>query len=148
LAQAEPAYSSSMMELSEKDIDRMVEAATSVRGRAWAPYSGFAVGAAILGADGCVHIGCNVENASYGLSVCAERHAVAAAIAAGTRVFTAVALVTDSSPPASPCGACRQVLAEFGDFPVILANLAGERRITSVGALLPDAFGPELLSKS
>jgi cytidine deaminase len=137
-----------MMELSEKEIDRMVEAATSVRGRAWAPYSGFAVGAAILDADGCVHVGCNVENASYGLSVCAERHAVAAAIAAGTRVFTAVAVVTDSSPPASPCGACRQVLAEFGDFPVILANLAGERRITSVGALLPDAFGPELLSKS
>ena len=147
MAQAEPAYSSSMMELSEKEIDRMVEAATSVRGRAWAPYSGYAVGAAILGADGCVHIGCNVENASYGLSVCAERHAIAAAIAAGARVFSAVAVVTDSSPPASPCGACRQVLAEFGDFPIVLANLAGDRIVTSVGDLLPNAFGPDVLVK-
>jgi cytidine deaminase len=136
-----------MMELSKKDIDRMVEAATSVRGRASAPYSGFAVGAAILDANGCVHAGCNVENASYGLSVCAERHAVASAIAADARVFSAVAVVTDSSPPASPCGACRQVLAEFGDFPVILANLAGERRITSVGELLPNAFGSDALVK-
>ena len=136
-----------MMELTEKEIDRLVEAATSVRARAWAPYSGFAVGAAVLGADGCVHVGCNVENASYGLSVCAERHAVAAAVAAGTEVLSAVAVVTDSIPPASPCGACRQVLAEFGEFPVILANLAGERRITSVGKLLPDAFTPESLGE-
>jgi cytidine deaminase len=137
-----------MTELSEKEIDRLVEAATSVRARARAPYSGFAVGAAVLGADGCIHVGCNVENASYGLSVCAERHAVAAAVAAGTSVLSAVAVVTESSPPASPCGACRQVLAEFGEFPVILANLAGERRITSVGELLPNAFTPESLVKS
>jgi cytidine deaminase len=137
-----------MTELSEKEIDRLVEAATSVRARARAPYSGFAVGAAVLSADGCVHVGCNVENASYGLSVCAERHAVAAAVAAGTSVLSAVAVVTESSPPASPCGACRQVLAEFGEFPVILANLAGERRITSVGELLPNAFTPESLVKS
>ena len=137
-----------MTELSEKEIDRLVEAATSVRAYARAPYSGFAVGAAVLGADGCIHVGCNVENASYGLSVCAERHAVAAAVAAGTSVLSAVAVVTESSPPASPCGACRQVLAEFGEFPVILANLAGERRITSVGELLPNAFTPESLVKS
>ena len=137
-----------MTELSEKDIDRLVEAATSVRALARAPYSGFAVGAAVLGADGCVHVGCNVENASYGLSVCAERHAVAAAVAAGTSVLSAVAVVTDSSPPASPCGACRQVLAEFGDFPVILANLAGDRLETTVGDLLPNAFTPESLVKS
>ena len=136
-----------MMELSEKEIDRLVEAATSVRARARAPYSGFAVGAAVLSADGGFHIGCNVENASYGLSVCAERHAVAAAVAAGTSVLSAIAVVTDSRPPASPCGACRQVLAEFGDFPVILANLTGERRITSVGELLPNAFGPDVLVK-
>ena len=136
-----------MTELSEKEIDRLVEAATSVRARARAPYSGFAVGAAVLDADGCIHVGCNVENASYGLSVCAERHAVAAAVAAGTSVLSAVAVVTESSPPASPCGACRQVLAEFGEFPVILANLAGERRITSVGELLPNAFGQDMLVK-
>ena len=136
-----------MTELSEKEIDRLVEAATSVRARARAPYSGFAVGAAVLSTDGCIHVGCNVENASYGLSVCAERHAVAAAVAAGTDVLSALAVVTDSSPPASPCGACRQVLAEFGEFPVILGNLAGERRITSVGELLPNAFGPDMLVK-
>ncbi len=137
-----------MTELSEKEIDRLVEAATTVRTRARAPYSGFAVGAAVLSADGCVHVGCNVENASYGLSVCAERHAVAAAVAAGTSGLSAVAVVTDSSPPASPCGACRQVLAEFGNFPVILANLAGARIVTSVGELLPNAFTPESFSKS
>ncbi len=137
-----------MTELSEKEIDRLVEAATSVRVRARAPYSGFAVGAAVLSSDGCVHVGCNVENASYGLSVCAERHAVAAAVAAGTSDLSAVAVVTDSSPPASPCGACRQVLAEFGNFPVILANLAGARIVTSVGELLPNAFTPESFSKS
>ena len=148
MAQAEPAYSGSMTEPSEKEIDRLVEAATSVRACAYAPYSGFAVGAAVLSADGCVHVGCNVENASYGLSVCAERHAVAAAVAAGTSVFSAVVVVTDSSPPASPCGACRQVLAEFGEFPIVLANLEGERRITSVGELLPNAFGPDTLVKS
>ena len=134
-----------MTELSEMEIDRLVEAATSVRARARAPYSGFAVGAAVLSADGGLHLGCNVENASYGLSVCAERHAVAAAVAAGTSVLSAIAVVTDSRPPASPCGACRQVLAEFGDFPVILANLAGDRIVTSVGDLLPNAFTPEAL---
>ncbi len=137
-----------MTELSGKEIDRLVEAATLVRARAWAPYSGFAVGAAVLDADGCVHVGCNVENASYGLSVCAERHAVAAAVAAGAEVLSAAAVLTDSSPPASPCGACRQVLAEFGDFPIVLVNLAGERRVTSVGELLPNAFGPDTLVKS
>jgi cytidine deaminase len=106
------------------------------------------VGAAVLGADGSVHVGCNVENASYGLSVCAERHAVAAAVAAGTEVLRAVAVVTDLVPPASPCGACRQVLTEFGEFPVILANLAGDRIVTSVGELLPNAFTPESLVRS
>ena len=134
-----------MTELPEKEIDRLVEAATSVRARARAPYSGFSVGAAILSADGGFHIGCNVENVSYGLSVCAERHAVAAAVAAGTSVLSAIAVVTDSRPPASPCGACRQVLAEFGDFPVILANLVGDRIVTSVGDLLPNAFTHEAL---
>jgi cytidine deaminase len=116
-----------------------------VRSNAHAPYSSFAVGAAILDRDGSVYVGCNVENASYGLSVCAERHAVAAAVAAGCEGIDALAVVTDTSPPASPCGACRQVLAEFGDFPVILANPAGERVITSIGELLPMAFTPRSL---
>lgn len=97
----------------------------------------------MLGSGGEIHVGCNVENASYGLSVCAERHAVAAAVAAGVKGLEAVAVVTDTTPPASPCGACRQVLREFGDLAVILANTTGERTVTSVGALLPDAFTPE-----
>ena len=92
-------------------------------------------------------MGCNVENASYGLSVCAERHAVAAAVSAGGQRIEGLAVVTDTSPPTSPCGACRQVLIEFGDFPVILANPAGERTLTSVAELLPSAFTPGSLVK-
>jgi cytidine deaminase len=137
-----------MKELTEKEIAQLVDAALKVRSRARAPYSGFLVGAAILDLDGLVHVGCNVENASYGLSVCAERHAVAAAVAAGARGVEALAVVTGTSPPVSPCGACRQVLAEFGDFPVVLANPDGEKIITSVVELLPDSFGPESLVKS
>jgi cytidine deaminase len=136
-----------MKELSEAAVDRLVAAAESVRGRAHAPYSNFKVGSAILDSDGAVHTGCNVENASYGLSVCAERHAIGAAVAAGSSELIAVAVVADTTPPTTPCGACRQVLAEFGDLPVILANLNGERTLTSVARLLPEAFGPEVLAR-
>jgi len=128
------------MELAPDVVDRLVEAATEVRSRAHAPYSGYAVGAALLTEDGRLFTAVNVENASLGLSICAERHAVGAAVASGARRFSALAVVTTSSPPASPCGACRQVLAEFGDFPIILANTAGERRTTTVSELLPQAF--------
>ena len=131
--------------MSSEIIDRLVEAASLAREKAHAPYSAFAVGAAALDANGDVHVGCNVENASYGLSVCAERNAIAAAVAAGENRFQGLAVVTDADPPASPCGACRQVLVEFGDFPVILANPAGERVLTRVSDLLPDAFTPESL---
>ena len=134
-----------MRDLSPETIDRLVEAASEVRGNAHAPYSSFTVGAAVLDAEGRIHVGCNVENASYGLSVCAERHAVAAVVSAGGRGIEGLAVVTDTNPPASPCGACRQVLVEFGDFPVILANLEGEKTLTSVTELLPDAFTPESL---
>ena len=136
-----------MKELSEAVIDRLVAAAEAVRRRAHAPYSNFMVGAAILDGDGAVHTGCNVENASYGLSVCAERHAVGASVAAGASELIAVAVVTDTTPPTTPCGACRQVLAEFGDLPVVLANLQGDRKLTSVARLLPDGFGPEDLAR-
>jgi cytidine deaminase len=136
-----------MTKISDAAIDRLVQAAGSIRQRAHAPYSNFAVGSAILDGDGGIHLGCNVENASYGLSVCAERHAVAAAVAAGAGQLIAVAVVTDTSPPTSPCGACRQVLAEFGDLQVILANLKGDQTMTSVAELLPDAFGPEVLAQ-
>ncbi len=136
-----------MPDLNPETIDRLVAAASEVRDQAHAPYSNFTVGAAIIDAGGRVHVGCNVENASYGLSVCAERHAVAAAVSAGGQGIEGLAVVTDTSPPTSPCGACRQVLVEFGDFPVILANIEGERIVTSVGDLLPDAFTPESLGK-
>ncbi|MEJ2580192.1 MAG: cytidine deaminase, partial [Acidobacteriota bacterium] len=109
-----------MPDLDEKAIDRLVHAASMVREKAHAPYSRFTVGAAVLDGDGRVHVGCNVENASYGLSVCAERHAIAAAAAAGAGRIDGLAVVTDTDPPTSPCGACRQVLIEFGDFSVIL----------------------------
>jgi cytidine deaminase len=128
------------MELDRETEDRLVAAADEVRANAYAPYSGFGVGAALLAADGRLFAGCNVENASYGLSVCAERHAVAAAVAAGVRHFRALAVVTPASPPAPPCGACRQVLVEFGDLAVILASPDGRREHTTVFELAPRAF--------
>lgn len=102
--------------------ETLVEAAWLVREQAYAPYSQFAVGAALLTADGRVFTGCNVENISYGLSQCAERVAMGTAVAAGARDFLAIAVVADTGVPVSPCGACRQVLAEFGVPRVLLAN--------------------------
>jgi len=136
-----------MPDVDPADLERLRAAAVEVRARAHAPYSGYLVGAAVLGADGRVYAGCNVENASYGLSVCAERHAVAALVAAGAAPPRALVVLTDSDPPASPCGACRQVLAEFGDFPVILAGTGGGEVRTSVGELLPLAFLPATLDR-
>ena len=132
--------------MDQKTIDHLVSAAKEVRTKAHAPYSGYLVGAAVLTTDGRVFTGCNVENASYGLSVCAERHAIAAAVAAGCREFAGIAVVTQSDPPATPCGACRQVLAEFDDFPVILAGLDGCQQSTTVHTLLPLAFDPTTLA--
>ncbi len=129
------------MTMDRRTEDALVAAAEAVRANAYAPYSGFAVGAAVVSADGRVFAGCNVENASYGLTVCAERHAVAAAVAAGARDLRGLAVVTPVSPAASPCGACRQVLAEFGEMDVVLANPGGERERTTLAALLPHAFG-------
>jgi cytidine deaminase len=127
----------------------LVAAAAEVRERAYAPYSGYHVGAAILGASGRVFVGCNVENASYGLTVCAERNAVAQMIAAGERDPVALAVVTAGPEAGSPCGACRQVLAEIArDLPVALA-IAGEpspARVTSLAALLPESFRGELVT--
>jgi len=120
----------------------LVAAARAVRKRAYAPYSNFHVGAAVLDGQGRIHVGCNVENASFGLTICAERNAMAAAVSAGARRLRAVAVVTATRPPGTPCGACRQVLAEFGDddLPVLLASAAGPADETSLGALLPRAF--------
>lgn len=118
--------------------DRLVDAAWVARDHAYAPYSKFAVGAALLAADGRIFVGCNVENISFGLTNCAERVAIGAAVAAGVRDFVAVAVVADTGVPVSPCGACRQVLAEFGVSRVLLANRL-ERLEFSLEELLPRA---------
>ena len=119
---------------------QLLVAARAVRRRAHAPYSRFRVGAAVLDERGRVHVGCNVENASFGLTVCAERNAIAAAVAAGARRIRAVAVVAD--PAATPCGACRQVIAELGaaTTEILLARPTGAPRATTLGALLPEAF--------
>ena len=120
------------------DFSPLIPIAWDVRDRAYAPYSKFKVGAALLGADGVIYRGCNVENLSFGLTICAERNAVAQAVAAGCREFTALVVVADTREPVSPCGACRQVMAEFGDFPILMVT-RGTSEETTLGILLPRA---------
>ena len=117
-------------------------AARAVRENAYVPYSGFKVGAALLGADGAVYAGCNVENAAYPEGTCAEAGAIAAMVAAGETRIAEAFVIADSPEPVSPCGGCRQKLAEFAgpDTPVTLATLSGKTLCTTVGALLPGAF--------
>lgn len=125
--------------------DPLIFAARSAQARAYAPYSNFRVGAALESADGAVYLGCNIENASYGLTICAERAAICAAVSAGATRFRRAVVVSDVDPPAAPCGACRQVLAEFGlDLPI---DGVGSKRTVSwrLADLLPVAFGPEQL---
>ncbi len=125
----------------EVDWDALEAAAAAARERAYAPYSGYRVGAALLGEDGAIYVGQNVENASYGLSLCAERAAVATAIGAGVRRFLALVVTTQGARPAAPCGMCRQVLAEFAPpFDVRCVSVDGGRLDTSVRELLPHAF--------
>jgi cytidine deaminase len=124
------------------DETELLAVARSARDRAYAPYSGFRVGAA-LSADGSVYSGANVENASYGLSICAERVAAVTAVASGARRFGLIAVASSGSSPTAPCGACRQVLFEFGpDVAVVSEGPNGERKRWSLSELLPDAFGP------
>jgi cytidine deaminase len=116
----------------------LLEMASQVRSQAHAPYSGFGVGAALLTKTGKIFCGCNVENISLGLTICAERAAVAAAVAAGEKEFVAIAIVTDSAEPALPCGACRQVLAEFNTGLTIIASTLRQRSEEfSLSELLP-----------
>jgi cytidine deaminase len=122
------------------DPSTLVHAAIEARRNAHAPYSGFAVGAALLCSDGTVFTGCNVENLSFGLTMCAERVAVGSAVAAGRREFQCIAIAADSDEVISPCGACRQVLAEFDPGLAILsANLEGKVQEFSLAELLPRA---------
>ncbi len=126
--------------------DTLVDAARAAQQRAYAPYSRFRVGCALEADDGRVFVGCNVENASYGLTICAERAAVCAAIAAGAQRFRRAVVVSDADPPAAPCGACRQVLSEFGrDLRVDGVGAAGAVSWT-IAELLPAAFGKEQLA--
>ncbi|HEX9631075.1 MAG TPA: cytidine deaminase [Gemmatimonadales bacterium] len=122
--------------------DAVVAAAWAALANAHAPYSRFRVGAAIEAEDGRVFVGANVENASYGLTNCAERVALGAAVAAGARRFRRIVVVTESNPPAAPCGACRQALAEFGLDTVVHSVGRTQVREWRLGDLLPDAFGP------
>jgi cytidine deaminase len=118
--------------------DRLFKAALEARHRAYAPYSRFAVGAALLTRSGAIFTGVNVENVSLGLTICAERAAVSAAIAGGEKEFVAIGVVSDSDEPAIPCGACRQVLAEFNPtMTVITSTVAGTTQEFQLGELLP-----------
>jgi len=129
------------------DWDALRAAARGAREQAYAPYSRFSVGAALLGEDGRIYLGANVENASYPLSLCAERSAVAAAVTAGCRKFLAIAVWASGEGPTPPCGGCRQVLAEFAPaLPVRSYSDDGEELVSDIGALLPRAFGPDDLA--
>jgi len=126
--------------------DALVESARAVQLRAYAPYSHFRVGCALEADDGRVFVGCNVENASYGLTICAERAAVCAAISAGARRLRRAVVVTDADPPAAPCGACRQVLSEFGRGLRVDGVGPASSVSWTMAELLPAAFGPEQLA--
>ncbi|MGH9459278.1 MAG: cytidine deaminase [Thermoanaerobaculia bacterium] len=124
-----------------RDGERLIEAAREARGRAIAPYSNYRVGAALRTRDGEIVQGCNIENATYGLTVCAERVALLTALAAGRRDFESLAVVSQSPEPATPCGPCRQLLWEYcGDIEVVTANLEGETCTYRLAELLPHPF--------
>ena len=125
---------------------QLIALALEAKQKAYAPYSKFKVGAALLAKSGKVYTGCNVENASYGLTCCAERNAVFQAVGRGDRDFIAIAIVSDSPEPTAPCGACRQVLNEFApELEVIMAGAKGKVKTRKLKELLPDPFGPKSL---
>jgi len=126
----------------KEEFKKLIKEAEKARKKAYTPYSKFQVGAAVLCADGKIFTGCNIENASFGLTVCAERVAIFKAISEGSTKFEAITVIGDTDKPCSPCGACRQVISEFGeDIPLIMANLKGDVKIKKIKELLPEAFG-------
>ncbi|CAM4025561.1 cytidine deaminase [Cohnella lubricantis] len=134
------------MSLSQGTHERLLKAAEEAMKRAYVPYSKFQVGAALLDAEGNVHYGCNIENAAYSPTNCAERTALFRAIADGHAAgsFKAIAVIGDTPGPITPCGVCRQVISELcsPDMPVIMGNLKGDIRVSTVSELLPGAFTP------
>lgn len=128
--------------------EKLMEESKKAREKAYVPYSNFPVGAALLTDDGIVYHGCNIENSAYSMTNCAERTAFFKAVSEGQRRFTALAVVGNTEGPISPCGACRQVIAEFcdGSMPVYLLNMKGNLLETTVAALLPGAFSKEDLA--
>lgn len=130
------------------NIDQVIDKAKQARGFAYTPYSHFPVGAALVTKDGEVIQGCNIENASFGLTNCAERTAIFKAVSTGKKDFQHLVVVADTEGPVAPCGACRQVISEFcePDMPVTLTNLKGNTVQTTVAELLPGAFTPKDLN--
>ena len=126
--------------MTELEIQQLMDCAIKARENAYSPYSHFAVGAALLCEDGTLYEGCNIENASYGLTNCAERTAIFKAVSEGHIKFKALAVVADTEGPCAPCGACRQVMAEFKIPLIIMGNLMGNIKIVTIEELLPFSF--------
>lgn len=131
--------------MTEQEIKNLIDHAIVAREKTYSPYSRFGVGAALLCEDGIIYEGCNIENASYGLTNCAERTAIFKAVSEGHTKFKALAVVADTEGPCSPCGACRQVISEFDIPQIILANLKGNYRVLDLDELLPFRFGADSL---
>lgn len=125
----------------EQHIQKLIDRAAVAREKAYSPYSHFSVGAALLCEGGAIYEGCNIENASYGLTNCAERTAIFKAVSEGHTKFKAIAVVADTEGPCSPCGACRQVISEFEITYIIMANLKGDYTVVELDELLPFRFG-------
>ena len=129
--------------MKEKEIQRLINRAIVARETSYSPYSHFGVGAALLCEDDTVYEGCNIENASYGLTNCAERTAIFKAVSEGQTKFKALAVVADTEGPCAPCGACRQVISEFEIPRIIMANLRGDYTVVELEGLLPFRFGAD-----
>lgn len=131
------------------DIQPIIQVAVAAQANAYAPYSKYPVGAAVLAASGRVYSGCNIENASYGLTICAERVALGTAIAAGERQFLALAIAGGEGTPSMPCGACRQFIAEWAEpsLPISIVSGQGEQVDLTFGDLFPRPFGPKSLKE-